>query len=147
MSSNVLIVVVLILKFGQDKMLSQDLYLLDIVHCDLVYYVSLLGLGRLVADTVYFTSMRIDVNHETASRVFNVRVKLYIDFMVVFMQLVVVVLSIDHTELSRLDISEHAVVFSIKTNTVFVEEFKIFLDLVVVNWTFFIEFQPLTFQA
>ena len=147
MSSNVLIVVVLILKFGQDKMLSQDLYLLDIVHCDLVYYVSLLGLGRLVADTVYFTSMRIDVNHETASRVFNVRVKLYIDFMVVFMQLVVVVLSIDHTELSRLNISEHAVVFSIKTNTVFVEEFKIFLDLVVVNWTFFIEFQPLTLQA
>ena len=147
MSSDMLIVVILILEFSQDEILSQDLCLLDIVHCDLVHYVLLFSLGRLITDTIYFTSSRIDVNHETASRVLNVRVKLYVDIIVVFSKLVVVVPSIDHTELSWLDVSEHAVVFSIESNTVFVKEFKVFLDLIVVHWTLSIEFQPLTFQA
>ena len=100
MSSDMLIVVILILEFSQDEILSQDLCLLDIVHCDLVNYVLLFSLGRLITDTIYFFSSRIDVNHETASRVLNVRVKLYVDIIVVFSKLVVVVPSIDHTELS-----------------------------------------------
>ena len=133
MPSNVHIVVVLIVELGQYEVLCQNLGLFNIDHCDLIYYVLLLGFRRLVADTVHFLFMVLNVHHKTSSRILDVRVKLYVDTMMFVSKLCVIVFGINHAELSRLDISKDAIVFPIVADTVFIEELKVFLDLVIVD--------------
>ena len=62
-------------------------------------------------------------------------------------KLCVIVFGINHAELSRLDISKDAIVFPIVADTVFIEELKVFLDLVIVDWTLSIKLQPFTVQV
>ena len=66
-SSDVNIVVVLIIELGQNEILCQNLSFFDIDHCDLIYYVLLFGFRRLVADTIDFLLMMLNVDHETSS--------------------------------------------------------------------------------
>ena len=59
----------------------------------------------------------------------------------------VIVFCINHAKLSWLDISKDAIVFPTVADTVFIEELKVFLDLVIVNWALSIKFQPFTVEV